>query len=217
MSQINSTDVTQGWSLKGYRTFRGMDGSGFNSTLLLNGKAVGTADNEGSGGPDLVRFNTPEAEAAFDQAAKAYAGDHMAEKYFEWQDHFVDRLIRVIEDARVTKNNAVKKGFPITVIARKGVSKLLGAGYFEQEYYIGIMGDDQLPELRKEYDEVEVVGRATEVKCTMKACKNLTSKRYSWTYTGPGKSNGKTTGPHFLCKPDAEIARVKTKDFKEVA
>lgn len=42
--------LPEGWTLKGLKTFKTRDGEAFNATLLIDGKAVGTIEQEGHGG-----------------------------------------------------------------------------------------------------------------------------------------------------------------------
>jgi hypothetical protein len=58
------------FSIKGYKTFRGREGAGFNATLLLNGKEVAFMSDEGSGGELRIEWKegywkTPKDIAAF--------------------------------------------------------------------------------------------------------------------------------------------------------
>lgn len=46
------------FSLKNVKTFEGMEGEGFNATLLYNNKEIGLIINEGSGGGTFIRASS---------------------------------------------------------------------------------------------------------------------------------------------------------------
>lgn len=68
--------------LKGLKTFRGMEGHGFNATLLLNDKPVALAVDEGCGGCVWFEYEgkTPETRKANEAALKAYVESLPKEK-----------------------------------------------------------------------------------------------------------------------------------------
>lgn len=62
----------EGVSAAKIKTYRGMDGVGYNATLMIDGKAVASIFNEGSGGPTYLRdVKDPEAIKAFEAKVKA--------------------------------------------------------------------------------------------------------------------------------------------------
>ena len=54
-----------GFTVTGLKQFQGMDGYGFNATVRFQGVAVGTAMNEGSGGPNRYDWLNKAARDAF--------------------------------------------------------------------------------------------------------------------------------------------------------
>jgi hypothetical protein len=56
------------YSVKNLRTFRGMEGTGVNSTLYENGKKIGNVDDEGSGG--CLRFDDWNIEKRINEELK---------------------------------------------------------------------------------------------------------------------------------------------------
>lgn len=54
------------YTLKGIKTFNGMEGGGYEANLYLGKEKVATAFNDGNGGSDLLRFRSREDEKAFE-------------------------------------------------------------------------------------------------------------------------------------------------------
>lgn len=127
MSKIKLED----FSLKGYKTFRGMEGHGFNATLMLGKKTVAFLLDEGNGGEmriewkeghwkapkEIVEFlASPEAvkiaverEEAF-RKQYGFGNDQPLPTSWEPTD-FVEFLIEKQEDAKEIKKLAKKHGF----------------------------------------------------------------------------------------------------------
>jgi len=61
-----------GFSLRAVKTFNGMEGAGFNATLLLNGKAVAEATDSGDGGMVWFRWSNQEAKERFGLLAGSF-------------------------------------------------------------------------------------------------------------------------------------------------
>lgn len=61
------------WAVTKNRKFRSLDGGGFEATVTLDGKVVGTFANEGNGGGTWFRNDTPEAREAFDALCVEWA------------------------------------------------------------------------------------------------------------------------------------------------
>ncbi len=57
--------MNETYTLKGIKTFNGMEGGGYEANLYLGKKKVATAFNDGNGGPDFFRFLSKEVEVAF--------------------------------------------------------------------------------------------------------------------------------------------------------
>lgn len=64
-----------GYDVKGVKYLPTHDGVAFTGTLLKDGKRIGTIENGGTGGPNVARFDTRDAEAAF-RAWVATLGTH---------------------------------------------------------------------------------------------------------------------------------------------
>lgn len=64
-----------GYAVTSYREHKSWDGVAFTATLRLNGKIVGTIDNEGRGGPDTFHPTASTAEGYRDNrdAVEAFA------------------------------------------------------------------------------------------------------------------------------------------------
>ena len=123
------------FSLKGYKTFRGRDGGGFNATLMLGKKAIAFLMDEGSGGemriewkeghwkapqnivdflasPESVK-HAVEREEAF-RKQYGFGDDQPLPTAWEPTD-FVEYLIEKHEDAQAVKKLAKKHGFVFRV------------------------------------------------------------------------------------------------------
>jgi len=57
--------IKSGWEVKNVKTFLGREGQGFNATIYRNGKKVGFAIDDASGGMVDLDFNTVEDERDF--------------------------------------------------------------------------------------------------------------------------------------------------------
>jgi sulfopyruvate decarboxylase TPP-binding subunit len=62
--------------LKAVKTFRGMDGVGYNANLYINGKKAAFCMNEGSGGPDRVEWVNPSTRQAYAQPFAEWCQAH---------------------------------------------------------------------------------------------------------------------------------------------
>ena len=127
MTDIKLTD----FSIKGYKTFRGMEGVGYNATLMLRGKPVALAMDDAHGGElriewvvgywkvpkDIVAFLAgPEAvkiaverEEAF-RKQYGFGDDKPLPTAWEPAD-LIEYLIEKHEDAQTVKKLAKKHGF----------------------------------------------------------------------------------------------------------
>lgn len=82
----------------------------YSANVYLDGKKIGTAMNDGHGGPDMIRFDDRANYDVVEQIAKDVTG--------ETRDATETLLDRLVEEDSENKAAArkVKKGFPITVI-----------------------------------------------------------------------------------------------------
>ena len=82
------------WGLKSYKGIEGHgDSPTFHAKVTLNGKVVGTAENNGWGGPNLYRFTKRELEAEFYADLKKWATQYGHPDMFEpdgtWVEWYV--------------------------------------------------------------------------------------------------------------------------------
>lgn len=75
--------MTETYTLKGIKTFNGMEGGGYEANLYLGKKKVGTCFNDGNGGCDYFHFNKKEYEAPFVAFCKEWYQTSQAKAEFE--------------------------------------------------------------------------------------------------------------------------------------
>lgn len=80
------------YTVKGIKTFRGMEGQGFNATLYRDGKKVGLVIDEGNGGSFLYEGMTKEEY----KILKAQAVEMFPDMKFEQEDMLVARLVDAV-------------------------------------------------------------------------------------------------------------------------
>ena len=93
------------YSIKGLKTFQGMEGGGFNVTLCKDGKPIAFVINEGCGGCCLWRWLDRAAEAPF----KAYVKKELPGEDFEVEDLYISRLIDAVEGEKQIRRWCKKK------------------------------------------------------------------------------------------------------------
>lgn len=87
------------YTIKGVKTFRGMEGQGFNATLCRDGKPVAHVDDEGCGGCYNWRWLVKDAELPF----KTHVRNELPDVEFEREDHFVSRLVDEYQEDRTLR------------------------------------------------------------------------------------------------------------------
>ena len=87
------------YTIKGVKTFRGMEGQGFNATLCRDGKPIAHVDDEGCGGCYNWRWLVKDAEALF----KAHVKQQLPAVEFEPEDHFISRLVDELQEERTLR------------------------------------------------------------------------------------------------------------------
>jgi len=159
------------FDIKGFKTFRGMEGGGFNATLTLNKKDVAFLMDEGNGGELRIEWkeghwkmpaNVKEFLAS-DEAVKIAIKRELAfrEEYkfrddaplpMTWdQSDFVEYLIEKHEEKKKLKKLAKKHGLVFQPSTEAGSSKL--------SYYPGPKGKKQWSS--PEIDLIEARARIT--------------------------------------------------------
>lgn len=91
--------MTTEFTIKGLKTFDGMEGGGFECSLYMDGKKVGTAFDSGSGGE--ARLNvTREVESAFEKWAVANSPEEDVIPYWAVQG----AICKLVDDFEELKN-----------------------------------------------------------------------------------------------------------------
>lgn len=134
---MNTTDTTAKLTrltLKSFKTVKWMSEETicFTATVLIDGKVIGEASNEGHGGCTFVRFVSKDAEANAEQFAKSInpadikGWEFRAEKGFQFDDLIdivVEREMQKKDTARIIakiRRDAVKKAQFIKTTTQKG-------------------------------------------------------------------------------------------------
>ena len=121
-------------SLKSFKTVRWMSEETicFTATVLLDGKVIGTASNEGHGGCTFVHFTSPTVESTAESFAKSInpadikGWEFLADKGFTLDcliDILVEREESKKETARIVskiRRNAIKKAQYLKTTTQKG-------------------------------------------------------------------------------------------------
>jgi hypothetical protein len=121
-------------TLKSFKTVKWMseETTCFTATVLLGGKVIGEANNDGHGGSTFVRFVSPSAEATADEFSNTICpGDvkgweFMAGKHFsvdELVDIIVEREMQKKDTARIVakvRREAIKKAHYLKTTTQKG-------------------------------------------------------------------------------------------------
>lgn len=87
--------MNETYTLKGIKTFDGMEGGGYEANLYLGKKKIASAFNGGDGGCDFFRFVNKEEEKAFQDFCDKWYQTSRAKVEFEklTGQHGVDRGI----------------------------------------------------------------------------------------------------------------------------
>lgn len=91
-------------TVRGVKSFRGMEGGGFNCTLYVDGKKLGMVIDEGRGGNLLYRLDSHKTEQELERWARVKSQDGM-----EALDSVVGKLVDDEEERRWLKRHTKKK------------------------------------------------------------------------------------------------------------
>jgi hypothetical protein len=80
----------------------------FSATLLLNGKSIGTAENDGHGGATFVRFNNHETEKQFDALNIGKSSEDLADELADLELEIKEKMSNV---KRIRKDCSVGIAF----------------------------------------------------------------------------------------------------------
>ena len=100
-------------TLKGLKSFQGMDGQAFRAQICFDGKVVGSVVNEGMGGPNNYVGLTSYGLSKKDTATLKAAANAAGHKGIECEDMFIEDLIEEMDVLKEHKKN-LKKGFKVT-------------------------------------------------------------------------------------------------------
>lgn len=94
-SQITINNNT--FSFKSFKTVKWMSEETlcFSATLLLNGKSIGTAENDGHGGATFVRFNDRETENKFDALNVGKTSEDLADELVDLEMEIKEKMSHV--------------------------------------------------------------------------------------------------------------------------
>jgi hypothetical protein len=101
--------IKSGWEVKNVKTFLGREGQGFNATIYRNGKKVGFAIDDASGGMVDLDFNTKEDEKAFSDFAATISEpwEYGDEPFVYNADVLAGALVEIKEDMQRCKKHMV--------------------------------------------------------------------------------------------------------------
>lgn len=116
------------FSIKSFKTFRGREGHGFNSTLLADGKEVAKVDNDGNGGCNRYYWSDKAAETEFNVQAKAKHPED-----YEPDDTLIDELMTDCEMIKVLKRTAKKGVIFVLPEHTEGQYAIAGGGKSEAD------------------------------------------------------------------------------------
>lgn len=141
------------WAVTKVRKFQSLDGGGFEATVTLDGKVVGTFANEGNGGGTWFRHSSREARDAMESLSREWAqiqpdlvyaptvtvnadGSQSEPEALVSEEHICDSLV---ENANLAKklDGIVKRG-KTPVLTRKDAADADNGGEWHVEY--GIKG-----------------------------------------------------------------------------
>jgi hypothetical protein len=138
------TQITAGnetFTFKSFKTVKWMSEETlcFTATLCLNGKAIGTAENDGHGGCTFIRFNSPELREKYEEQFKALGkpldeiADELADLEMEAK-HYANHIKRIRKDcslgiAFLAKDEVLTNGYRTCKGDRVKVEGLMLAKY----------------------------------------------------------------------------------------
>jgi hypothetical protein len=99
------------YSLKGIKTFRGMEGMGFNATVYRDGKKVGFAIDDANGGPLMLQeFSKADSDAldAYGKSLPPYPAEPargLTEPTPMDGDLLIEELLNVVEEQKLREKN----------------------------------------------------------------------------------------------------------------
>jgi hypothetical protein len=101
----------QGFTIRKYRDLPTSDGLAFSCEIMLNGKCVGNAEDNGNGGGAFVYFIDREMEKKF--LGLSHLHDSNGSRLAETTEDIVLLLIGTVECERISKKNTVLRSEPV--------------------------------------------------------------------------------------------------------
>jgi len=113
-------ELKRKYSLKNIKTFRSMEGEGFNSTLYKDGKKLCNVDDEGVGG--CLDFSDYKVEEALNKELKEKVGtfDYDKTKLEYNAEIFIDDLFNEFQENKMFKKQCKSKTLVITKDCKEG-------------------------------------------------------------------------------------------------
>ena len=120
-----------GVQLKNVKTFKGIDGNGFNASIYMDNKKIGIVSDYGDGGE--MDFNiTPQFCYAFEQKVKNSS--------FSYPDTFITRILDLLLIEKSFKKSVKKypKSNPVTIAVYSEAFKGAGEKTFSGKIYTAV-------------------------------------------------------------------------------
>jgi len=113
-------ELKKKYSLKNIKTFRSMEGQGFNSTLYKDGKKLCNVDDEGVGG--CLDFSDYKIETALNKELKEKVGtfEYHGSKLMYDSEIFIDELFNEYQTNKMFKSKCKNKTLIITKDCKDG-------------------------------------------------------------------------------------------------